>query len=190
MAAARGAGGRFISQTAAITSDVNGRLRDSSGKFVKVGAGGAATSSGLVQIGNVDVRLFSAQLSELLRSGQGHVYRHMIIQAELVKIEAQRLVGVYKGDTSRRQRKPGTLRDSIVKRAGILNGDIVFYVGSPDKIAMIHHEGTEPHIIRAVNKPKLVFYWPKVGKVVAFTEVHHPGTKPNRYLIDALKVLH
>lgn len=42
-----------------------------------------------------------------------------------------------------------------------------------------HHveHGTEPHTIRAINAPKLRFFWEKIGQDVEFDAVHHPGTK-------------
>lgn len=46
--------------------------------------------------------------------------------------------------------------------------------------------GTEPHEIRARNAPALVFYWDKVGSIVHFVRVHHPGTKPNDFRDEAL----
>ena len=47
--------------------------------------------------------------------------------------------------------------------------------------------GTRPHVIRAKNAPMLRFYWPKVGRVVYFKQVNHPGTKPNRFYNRALQ---
>ena len=148
----------------------------------------------------VTVDLFPQQMSELLAGPRGPVYRAMIVNAEAVRQEAKRLVGVSKPrpgglrrDSGGRflagQRKPGTLRDSIVKRPVTLRGDVAFIVGSNDPIALIHHEGTKPHVIRARRAPMLVFYWDKVGRVVHFKHVNHPGTKPNRYLLKALKVI-
>lgn len=53
-----------------------------------------------------------------------------------------------------------------------------------DRKAMMHHEGTRPHIIRPRNAKVLRF---KVGgKVVYASLVRHPGTKPNRFLTDNL----
>lgn len=132
------------------------------------------------------------KLAELLRSPSGPVYREMIEAAELVKQDAQRRVGVYHPppEGPPRTRRPGTLRDSIVKRVRTDGaGNLIIEVGSDDPIALLHHEGTEPHIIAARNAPRLVFYWSVAGRVVAFTQVNHPGTRPNRYLTDALAVL-
>jgi|SRR5690606_34873846 len=49
-------------------------------------------------------------------------------------------------------------------------------------------KGTMPHVIRARRAPRLVFFWPKVGRVVSFKSVNHPGhPTPNNYLLGALK---
>lgn len=201
MPAQRDARGRFISavQQASAANppgtrlNAAGKLIDARGRFVSAGSGlpngAVGGGSGTIVAGPASLRFYPEALSALLRGPNGPVYRMLIIRAEQVKVEAQRLVGVFHGDTTYRKRRPGTLRDSIVKRPVLLDGDPAFFVTALDPIAMWHHEGTEPHVIRPVSKPKLVFYWPKVGKVVAFTEVHHPGTKPNRFLVDALRVL-
>lgn len=134
-----------------------------------------------------------AALADLLRGDDGPVARDLIAKGELVKNEARRRVGVYVPPDSysaaNRGRKPGQLRDSIVKRLANENGELACLVGSDDPIALIHHEGTTPHIIRPRSAPMLVFYWPKVGGVVRLLQVNHPGTRPNRYLTDALSVL-
>jgi len=48
-------------------------------------------------------------------------------------------------------------------------------------------EGTRPHVIRAKNAPILRFYWHKVGRVVYFKSVNHPGTKPNPFMSRAYR---
>jgi hypothetical protein len=96
------------------------------------------------------------------------------------------------GDTysaGHRTRRPGTLRDSIVKRAVTIDGEFAVEVGTADPVGLWHHEGTKPHPIRARRAPFLVFFWAKVGRVVKFRSVNHPGTKPNRFLTDGLKAL-
>jgi hypothetical protein len=133
------------------------------------------------------------KLAELLRGPDGPVGRRLIEDGERVKQEARRLVGVYKPpdaySAAHRKRRPGTLRDSIVKRMVSRGGELECLVGSDDPIALLHHEGTVPHMIVPRAKPRLVFYWPKAGGVVSFKRVNHPGTQPNRYLVDALTVL-
>ncbi len=136
------------------------------------------------------------KVADLMRSPQGPVVRRMIEDGQKVKREAQRLVGVYRPpdawSAAHRGRRPGTLRDSIVTRlvhaANSPNG-LVVLVGSEDPIALLHHEGTIPHQIRPKSKPRLVFFSRKAGKVVYAKLVNHPGTKPVRYLTDALRVL-
>lgn len=119
-----------------------------------------------------------AQIAALLRSEQGHVMRGLAVRAQRVQERARQLVGV----------RTGTLKSSIVKRfaqdpagpsiqIGVFSGPALAY-------ARFHHEGTAPHPIE--GNPLLVFFWPKVGRVVFFRHVNHPGTKPNRYLTDAL----
>lgn len=120
-----------------------------------------------------------AAMAQVLRGPNGPVYRHMIEQGEKVKLEAKRLVGV----------KSGNLRDHIIKRIGVDRGAVVVLVGAEVSYAEVHHEGSAPHVIRARNAPRLVFFWPVVGRVVAFKQVNHPGTVPNPYLVDALRVL-
>lgn len=127
-------------------------------------------------------------LAKLLRSEQGPVVRRLLEDGELVKDEAKRLVGVSEPVPGERRKRPhGQLRDRIVKRVVTRGDDVAVQVGADDPIALMHHEGTDPHIIQ--GNPKLVFYWGKVAKVVAFPRVNHPGTKPNHYLTDAMQVL-
>lgn len=126
-----------------------------------------------------------AKLAELLRGPNGPVMRRLIQDGEAVKDRARQLVGVHKPvPGERRTRRSGQLRDSIVKR---IREPGVVEVGSEDPIALLHHEGTPPHVI--TGNPRLVFFWPKVGRVVAFPKVNHPGTRPNPYLVKALDVL-
>jgi hypothetical protein len=62
-----------------------------------------------------------------------------------------------------------------------------FEVLSPGPLGTFIQKGTRPHVIRAKNAPMLRFYWPKVGRVVYFKSVNHPGTKPNRFYNRALQ---
>lgn len=147
------------------------------------------------------VVLDPVRVHELLKGQDGPVVRDLFVAGELLRQEAKRRCGVSSrndipggrrrtsGGRFVSQRKPGTLRDSIVKRLIDKGGRPTMQVGSDDPVALWHHEGTQPHAIRAKNAPKLVFYWAKVGSVVAFTAVQHPGTKPNRFLTDSLSVL-
>jgi hypothetical protein len=140
---------------------------------------------------DADVRLVldPQKVAEVLRGPNGPVVRRLIEDGELVKQEAQRLVGVHKPDPWGRpkDRRPGTLRDSIVKRFVTQGNNVSVEVGSADPIALIHHEGTQPHPIYPRAAPRLVFW--KGGTVIYAKQVSHPGTRPNRFLVNALQVL-
>lgn len=132
-------------------------------------------------------------LAETLRGANGPVVRHLIVQAEKVKIAARAACPVGTVDPVPRKNPkapPGTLRDSIVKRVipGGPNGFVVV-VGSSLPYALYVHEGTQPHVITPKKAPRLVFFWGKAGKIVAFPRVNHPGNKPNRFLLRALLAL-
>lgn len=133
------------------------------------------------------------KLAAFLRSPEGGVTRRLIEDGEKLKQEAQRRVGVYVPpdaySAANRQRRPGTLRDSIVKRITTDGQGVAVLVGSSDPIALLHHEGTQPHVILPRTKPRLVFFWARAGRVVSFTRVNHPGTKRNPFLVDALQAI-
>lgn len=123
----------------------------------------------------------------------GPLFRLLVEDGEIVKRGAQRRVGVWQPDpgdpfAARREarRRGGTLRDSIVKRIVLIDALPACLVGSEDPIALLHHEGTSPHAIIARRKPLLVFWSAKHAKVVRTRSVFHPGTKPNRFLVNAL----
>ena len=47
--------------------------------------------------------------------------------------------------------------------------------------------GSRPHPIVAKNAKALRFFWAKLGKVVFFKSVKHPGTKPNDFPSDVFR---
>lgn len=129
-------------------------------------------------------------LQRLLQGPNGPVARDLLRRGNRVKQQAQKLVGVHRPHPQDRPRarKPGTLRDSIVVR--LARGGpwgVSAIVGSEDRIALWHHEGTVPHrIVPRRRGGFLVFYWPRAGRVVFSRGVNHPGTQPNRFLTNAL----
>ena len=49
--------------------------------------------------------------------------------------------------------------------------------------ATLIHRGAKPHLIRPVRKTGLLFYYPRVGRVICFKgTVHHPGFRGVPYL--------
>jgi hypothetical protein len=114
-------------------------------------------------------------LFNLLQYPQGVVGRDLLRRARRVETAAKAQVGV----------KSGRLRNSIKidNRVPTPTGQRLT-VGSDVKYALIHHNGSRPHVILPVTARQLVFV--AGGRVVRTNRVNHPGTKPNRFLTDNL----
>lgn len=81
--------------------------------------------------------------------------------------------------------RTGALRASIhMRHMRDARGQYVM-VGSRLNYALMHHEGTKPHLIAANNAKMLRFT--KGSAVIYAHSVMHPGTKANRYLTDNLR---
>lgn len=80
--------------------------------------------------------------------------------------------------------KTGRLKASIHMRQERSVGGQKVTIGSPLSYALMHHEGTKPHIITPDRAQVLRFT--SGGRVIYTRAVRHPGTKPNRYLTDNL----
>lgn len=91
-------------------------------------------------------------------------------------------IGKVEGDAKRNAPvDSGRLRSSIFSRMlGSKKGKVE--VGA--KYGIFVHEGTRPHIIRIRRKQVLANR--RTGQIFG-TVVHHPGTKPQPFLSDALK---
>lgn len=81
--------------------------------------------------------------------------------------------------------KTAKLQKSIKGNVSTGAGGISSMVGSDNPIALMHHEGTRPHIITPRRAHTLRFA--SRGRIVYTKIVHHPGTKPNRFLTDNLR---
>lgn len=114
-----------------------------------------------------------AAIAELLRSPVGPVGIHLQERGTVVQMAAKSTVGV----------KSGRLQSSIVKRMTKEGTDIGIMVGCDTvPYALMHHNGTDPHVIVPKTAKVLAF---KSGGVTVFArKVNHPGTRPNRYLLD------
>lgn len=108
--------------------------------------------------------------AELLHSPSGPVGRHMIKLGNRLERLAKRDVGV----------KSGALRASIGSHMTLEATGLVMYVGSSNRVALMHHEGTRPHIILPRTARALRFE--SHGKIIYAKKVNHPGTKANPYL--------
>lgn len=85
-------------------------------------------------------------------------------------------------------KRTGRMVGNIEIKKGKWAKGIEFQVGSDVPYALYMHEGTKPHTIKP-RKPGgvLVFFWPKVGHVVHFKSVNHPGTRPYKFLERGLE---
>jgi len=116
-------------------------------------------------------------LDNLLNSPRGEVGRYLAERGTRILIAAKNQVGV----------KTGRLKASINMRQYRSVGGQSLKVGSPLDYALIHHEGTRPHIITPDRAEFLRFS--SRGRVVYTRVVRHPGTKPNKYLADNLYLI-
>ncbi len=132
-----------------------------------------------------------AEMARLLRSPTGPLGRHLIERGTVFQAAAKAQVGQH--------RRSGCLEDSIVKRVENLDGELVLRVisdttpCSPNRTSysLLVHDGTEPHDIVAPEGKVLAFYWangPDGAGMYFMSAVHHPGTQPNRYFTDNLKL--
>ena len=114
-------------------------------------------------------------MDEMLRNPSGMVGRYIAERARRIVIAAKMQAGV----------KTGRLKNSIHMRhmRGGPAGQYVM-VGSNLHYALLHHEGTKPHII--VPNRATVLRFSSGGRVIYTHAVRHPGTRPNRYLTDNL----
>jgi hypothetical protein len=83
-------------------------------------------------------------------------------------------------------KKSGAMAAGMHYKKGTWSRGIQFDAGSDVDYTLFVDQGTKPHPIRAKNAPMLVFYWPKVGRVVHFKSVKHPGNKPYEFLMKGL----
>ena len=81
--------------------------------------------------------------------------------------------------------KTGQTRALMFSRVSGGAGGMVLTVGSNGEAALYHHQGTKSHLILPKYAKTLRF---KVnGRIVYAKVVHHPGTRPNRYLTDNMR---
>lgn len=114
-----------------------------------------------------------SRVERMLRLPGGMVYRNMERRVRRVEAEAIRRAPGSMGSTIRSQiqRGPGG------EFRGVIN------VRHPAAIYVTG--GTRPHLIRPVRAKALRFT--VGGRVVYAKLVHHPGTKPNDFLRQALR---
>lgn len=93
---------------------------------------------------------------------------------------AHNMARIQVGKDTRQLYRSISYRVNLGSRGGV-TGTVV----ADNKIALLHHEGSVPHIIAARKAKSLRFK--SRGKIVYAKVVRHPGTRPNRYLTDSLR---
>lgn len=118
-----------------------------------------------------------AALDKLLNNPRGPVGAYLFVKGAKIREQARLQVGV---DT-------GALKSSIHVRQGRTGPGQYVEVGSPLSHALMHHEGTKPHVIMPSRAQMLRFS--AGGRIIYTRKVNHPGTRPNRYLTDQLYLI-
>ncbi len=125
--------------------------------------------------------MFSVQTSvEINRSAVERILR---LPGGLVEQNMRRRMRRVEART--RQLAPGTMSSQITSRITREDGEITAFVISNHPATIYVISGTRPHIIRPVRAQALRF---TVGGRVVFAKiVHHPGTRANNFLLQALR---
>ncbi len=114
------------------------------------------------------------QKAGVYNSTRGPTGTHLRKIGRRVSAAARRQVGKDTYDLAR----------SIYFNVKLIGGMPGVEIGATDDIALIHHEGTRPHLISARNAQFLRFS--SRGRIVYQRDVWHPGTPANKYLTDNL----
>lgn len=125
----------------------------------------------------VYIRFDETVLRTMLTSKRGMVGLRLRLLGRRILAAAKRQVGV----------RSGALRASLHMRHFRDPRGQFIKIGSSLDYARLHHEGTRPHLILPRKRQILRFY--SRGQVVRTHMVKHPGTKPNRYLTDNLRLI-
>lgn len=123
-------------------------------------------------------------LDHLLRSPRGPVGQHV---ERVTKRVYERVKQTTPVAPSNPLYTGGTLKRKTIYQIAQDRGGPFGRVVANTRYAMYVARGTRPHIIRARRAKALRFYWR--GKVQFRRSVRHPGTKPNGYLVAALKAV-
>ncbi|QFG12310.1 Hypothetical Protein OBI_RACECAR_88 [Arthrobacter phage Racecar] len=119
--------------------------------------------------------LHKASYDHMVKAPKGETGRFLAKRAEKLVHLSRRQVG----------KKTRALERSISYKVVRDGRGLVAVVGSSNRVALMHHQGTRPHIILPKRAKTLRFY--SRGRIVYSKMVRHPGTKPNRYLTDNLR---
>ena len=122
------------------------------------------------------LKLYRPILAFELTSQEGLVGRHLEKIGRKIVTGAKAQVGV----------RTGMLRSSIKMEHIYYSSGAAIKIGSSLSYAHLHHEGSLPRLITPKNGEFLKFS--RGTKIIYARQVAHPGTKPNRYLSDQLRI--
>lgn len=120
----------------------------------------------------VSVTLDRSRLERLLRLPGGLVHRNMQRRMRRAEETARRLA-------------PGGMSRGISSRVEREGNEMTGFLTSSHPATIYVVSGTRPHIIRPVRAQALRFT--VGGRVVYAKIVHHPGTRPNDFMAEALR---
>lgn len=123
------------------------------------------------------INLYDGVIDYELNQPGGMVGRYMDRTGKRMVAGAKAQVGV----------RTGALRASIHKRHERWARGQLFEVSATTSYALMHHEGTSPHLIVGHSGRNLRFM--SRGRVVYTKVVNHPGTRSNKYLTDQFKYI-
>lgn len=131
----------------------------------------------MIAIERINVSWYEPNIDLFLKQPQGAVGRYLKGRAAVFTNAARAQAGV----------QTGMLKASIrtMEHSRAPYGQMM-KIGADVRHALWHHEGTRPHVI--VPQRARILRFAKNGRVVFAHKVMHPGTRPNRYLSDNLKV--
>lgn len=121
--------------------------------------------------------LYKPELNRELHLNGGVVWKYMDKLGDRIVRGAKHQVGV----------KTGALRQSIRMRHYSSPVGQHLWIGSMKDYAYLHHEGTRPHLITP-KEPGGVLQFSRGTRLIRTELVRHPGTKPNKYLSDQLRI--
>lgn len=140
------------------------------------GGGGGRKATGLSYT-LVNLVLYKPIIQFELRGRYGMVDQHLNRIGNRVIQRARRQAGV----------QTGKLRSSMRLTHVSVNREAAVKIGAYTNYALMHHQGTRPHLI-VPTRPGGTLVFRKGSRVIHTKVVNHPGTKPNRYLTDQLRI--
>lgn len=120
------------------------------------------------------VTFYEPVLDRYLNQPGGEVGRYLEGKGRQILVLAKSQAGL----------RTGALRSSIHMRHSKDPKGQYIKIGSSLPYALMHHEGTKPHMIYPRKAKQLRFV--KRGQVIYASAVRHPGTKANKYLTDPM----